>query len=92
MITNVAKHAYPQRGEHTFALQIVGNPDELVARIKDDGVAFDPTAHPTPNLDASLKERKEGGLGILLVRQIMTDIQYQRVAGNNIVTLRKKLA
>jgi anti-sigma regulatory factor (Ser/Thr protein kinase) len=91
MITNVAKHAYPRGEEHHFTLQISASPEEFMARIEDDGVEFDPTAHPVPNLDAPLEERKEGGLGIFLVRQIMTSVEYQRVAGKNIITLRKKL-
>jgi anti-sigma regulatory factor (Ser/Thr protein kinase) len=92
MITNVAKHAFPDRGEHHFTLQIAASPEEFVARIEDDGVAFDPTAHPVPDLDAPLEERREGGLGIFLVRQIMTSVEYQRVAGKNVITLRKKLS
>ena len=91
MITNVAKHAYPGGGEHHFTLQISVNNEEFLARIEDDGIAFNPTEHPTPDLEAPLEKRKEGGLGIFLVRQIMTSIEYQRVAGKNHVTLRKKL-
>jgi anti-sigma regulatory factor (Ser/Thr protein kinase) len=91
IITNVAKHAYPQGGEHQFTLQITISDGEFVVRVEDDGIEFDPTAHPTPNFDAPLEERKEGGLGIFLVRQIMTSVQYQRVAGKNVVTLRKEL-
>jgi anti-sigma regulatory factor (Ser/Thr protein kinase) len=92
LITNVAKHAYPKGEEHHFTLQITVNHEEFLARIEDDGVEFNPTAHPLPDLDAPLEERKEGGLGIYLVRQIMTSVEYQRVAGKNVVTLRKKLA
>ena len=92
MISNVAKHAYPQGGEHHFTLQITMNDEEFVARLEDDGVEFNPTQHPPPNLDAPLEERKKGSLGIFLVRQIMTAVEYQREARKNIVTLRKKLA
>jgi serine/threonine-protein kinase RsbW len=91
MITNVATHAYPGSGEHRFTLQITVSSEEFVARIEDDGVEFNPTEHPIPDLDAPLEERKVGGLGIYLVRQIMTSVEYQRVAGKNVVTLRKKL-
>jgi serine/threonine-protein kinase RsbW len=91
MITNVARHAYPGGGEHHFTLQIAVSNEEFLARIEDDGIAFNPTEHPTPDLDAPLEKRKEGGLGIFLVRQIMTSIEYQRAAGRNLVTLRKKL-
>ena len=92
MISNVAQHAFPQGEEHHFSVQISVNNEEFVARIEDDGVEFNPLAHPMPNLDVPLEQRKEGGLGIYLVRQIMTNVDYQRVAGKNVVTLRKKLA
>jgi anti-sigma regulatory factor (Ser/Thr protein kinase) len=91
MVTNVVQHAYPGSGEHHFTLQITVSNEEFVARIEDDGVEFNPTEHPTPDLDAPLEERKVGGLGIYMVRQIMTSVEYQRVAGKNVVTLRKKL-
>jgi len=92
VVTNVARHAYPAGGEHQFTLELTVSDVDFVARIEDDGVAFDPLAHPAPNLDVPLEERKEGGLGIFLVRQIMTSVEYQRVGGKNVLTLRKKLA
>jgi serine/threonine-protein kinase RsbW len=92
MIINVAKYAYPDGGEHHFTLQIALSDEEFTACIEDDGVEFNPNEHPMPDLDAPLEKRKEGGLGIYLVRKIMTSIEYQRVAGRNLVTLRKKLA
>ena len=91
IITNVVKHAYPAGEEHQFAVHLALEDHEFVARIEDDGKEFDPTAHPAPNLDTPLEERKEGGLGIFLVRQIMTSVEYQRQDGKNIITVRKKL-
>ncbi len=91
LIINVAKHAYPEGEEHRFTVQVTMDDKEFVARIEDDGIEFDPTQYPNPDLDAPLEERKEGGLGIYLVRQIMTSVEYQRLSGKNVVTLRKKL-
>src|SRR5579872_2110531 len=91
MVTNVAKHAYPQGGVHQFVVNISLSKQEFVACIEDDGIEFNPIEHPAPDLDASLEERKEGGLGIYLVRQIMTSVEYHRVDGKNRVTLRKQL-
>ncbi len=91
MIINVAKHAYPEGEEHRFTIQVTMDENEFVARIEDDGIEFDPTQYPDPDLDAPLEERKEGGLGIYLVRQIMSSIEYQRLGAKNVVTLRKKL-
>lgn len=91
MITNVVRHAYPGSEDHHFTLQITVSNEEFVARIEDDGVEFNPTQLPIPDLDAPLEERKVGGLGIHMVRQIMTSVEYQRVGVRNVVTLRKKL-
>jgi len=91
-ITNVVRHAYPEGGDHHFTVQMMLSEGEFMARIEDDGVEFNPLDHPEPDLEAPLEERKEGGLGIYLVRQIMTSVEYQRVAGKNQITLRKKLA
>ena len=91
LVANVTKHAFPEGGEHWFTVHITVSNEEFVARIEDDGREFDPTQHPAPDLDAPLEQRKEGGLGIHLVRQIMSTIKYERVAGKNILTLRKRL-
>ena len=92
IITNIAKHAFPQGGEHEFSLQISVNDREFTARVEDDGVEFNPLNYPLPDLEAPLEKRKGGGLGIFLVRQIMTNIQYQRVGGKNQVILHKRIA
>ena len=91
MVSNVAKHAYPRGGEHQFTVNISLSEEEFVAHIEDDGIEFNPVEHPAPDLDASLEDRKIGGLGIFLVRQIMNSLEYHRVDGKNLLTLRKKL-
>jgi anti-sigma regulatory factor (Ser/Thr protein kinase) len=92
VVSNVARHAYPAGEKHEFTLDVAVTEVEFVARVEDDGVPFNPLEHPEPNLDVPLEERSEGGLGIFLVRQIMNSVEYQRVDGKNIITLRKRLA
>jgi anti-sigma regulatory factor (Ser/Thr protein kinase) len=90
VISNIVRHAFPDGQEHTFTVNLSLNDQEFVARIEDEGVEFDPTQHQAPDLNAPLEERKLGGLGIHLVRQIMDGMEYDRVAGKNLLTLRKK--
>ena len=60
--------------------------------VVDDGVAFDPTQMSEPNIEAPLEERDAGGLGLLLVNQMMDGVVYQRRAGCNVVILAKGIA
>jgi anti-sigma regulatory factor (Ser/Thr protein kinase) len=59
--------------------------------IVDSGVIFDPTLVEKADTTLSAEERKIGGLGIYLVREFMDSINYERVDGNNILTLIKYL-
>jgi sigma-B regulation protein RsbU (phosphoserine phosphatase) len=59
--------------------------------ISDSGKYFDPTNVATADTTLSAEERSIGGLGIYLVRQLMDSVNYERIGGFNVLTLRKKL-
>jgi len=59
--------------------------------IVDAGVAFDPTMKEKADTSLSAEDRRIGGLGILLVRELMDAINYERVDGQNILTLIKNI-
>ena len=52
---------------------------------------FDPTKVPDADVTLSAEEREIGGLGIYLIRQIMNTVEYQRIDGKNVLTMRKEL-
>ena len=55
----------------------------VVLDLRDNGAAYDPLAHPPPDLDAGLEDRPVGGLGIHLVRELAQDARYHRDDGWN---------
>ncbi|WP_374607529.1 SpoIIE family protein phosphatase [Thermomonas sp.] len=55
----------------------------VVLDLRDNGAAYDPLAHPPPDLDAGLDDRPIGGLGIHLVRELAQDARYHRDDGWN---------
>jgi len=58
--------------------------------VTDSAPAFDPLSLPDPELDGDIEDRKIGGLGIYLVRQVMDTISYRYENGKNILTLEKR--
>ena len=60
-------------------------------QIIDRGQAFDPTALQKADTTLSAEDRNIGGLGILLVREQMDSINYERTGGKNVLTLVKKI-
>ena len=90
-VVNVIDYAYPVGKEGEIEVQIMSDEKTLKTVITDSGVAFDPTVKEKADTSLSVEDRQIGGLGILLVREIMDTINYERVEGRNILTLTKKI-
>ena len=90
-VVNVMEYAYPSGMRGEVRIDAVANDLRLKFIITDEGMPFDPTAHGEVDTTLSADERGIGGLGIHLVRRIMDSINYERVRGQNVFTLRKRL-
>lgn len=90
IIVNVIRHAYKESsGTIEIGIRVVPR-DRIEIEIKDQGPPFDPLSEKEAiDLNASLDERQEGGLGIFFVRKIMDEIHYLRKGGANLLTLVK---
>ena len=67
-------------------------PRGVTVSVSDDGKPFNPLYVPEPDTKAPLEERTPGGLGILLLRKTMDDLNYRYAHGCNILTFRKNFA
>ena len=90
-VVNVMNYAYPKGTRGYVSVEAVANDERLKFIISDSGVPFDPTAKGEVDITLSAEERPIGGLGIHMVRQIMDSVNYERIDGKNILTLRKRL-
>jgi serine/threonine-protein kinase RsbW len=88
---NVVMHGSPAPGTQVEVSVILCD-GGLTLMVENDGPAFDPLLLPAPDIAASLEERKLGGLGVYLVRQMMDAISYQCVAARNRLRMTKRLS
>ncbi len=92
IFVNIASYAYEGRepGDAwiTFAYDEAEKEAELV--FTDNGIPFDPTAMPEPDISKKASERPIGGLGIHIVKNTMDSVAYEYTGGQNILTIRKK--
>ena len=89
---NVATHGAPAGRAAQVDVSLRREGEELTLLIEDDGPAFDPLTLPTPNIHAPLEDRRVGGLGVHLVRQLMDAVSYERDGGRNRLRLCKRVA
>ncbi|MBE6301623.1 MAG: ATP-binding protein [Parabacteroides distasonis] len=90
-VSNVILYAYPEGEEHEVLLSAKKIADKLIFVLTDSGKEFDPTKMEEVDVTLSAEERPIGGLGIFLIRQIMNTVEYQRIDGQNVLTLSKNL-
>lgn len=90
-VVNVMSYAYPLGTQGDIAVEAKATKQWLKFIITDQGKAFDPTMNNKADITLSAEDRPIGGLGILLVQQLMDTINYERIDGKNVLTLKKNL-
>ena len=86
-LTNVVLYAYPEDKRGLVSIRICRNDDTITAEIVDHGKPFDPTAHPAPDTTLPIEQRPIGGLGIHLMRNLVTSLRYYREKEENHLVL-----
>ena len=88
-VVNVMNYAYPIGTQGYVAIDAIATEQSLKFVISDEGKAFDPTQRGEVDTTLTAEERPIGGLGILLVQQLMDTINYEYTDGKNVLTLKK---
>jgi len=91
IVTNIMDYGYDDNGEHEIRifLKVLGN--ILEATVEDDGAPFNPLGIGAPDTRSALRDRKIGGVGIHFVKNLMSEVTYDRIGDRNRLVLRKKL-
>ena len=92
IFVNIASYAYhPVEGEAEIRCDVLEDPIRVTIQFLDHGRPFDPLAKEDADTSETALMEREGGLGILLVKKVMDDVQYSYADGKNVLTIMKKL-
>lgn len=76
--TNVIEHAYHGAPDREIEIHFDPEGDSLDIQILHDGDALEEVPMPAFDLDKLVAERRTGGLGIYIMRQVMDDLNFSR--------------
>ena len=92
IFSNIAYYAYaPGSGEATVQVEIEDSPKRLELVFIDRGIPYNPLENKDPDVTLDIEERKIGGLGIFLVKEMMDEVSYEYADGQNILKIKKNL-
>jgi serine/threonine-protein kinase RsbW len=89
---NVVHHAYEGMVPGDMEISCSRDEHSISIRVRDWGRGFAADQVADPKVDAPLEERTLGGLGLYLVKQVMDQVDYERVSeGYNELVMTKRL-
>ncbi len=91
VLTNLVTYGSGEGKAPTLDVQAVLEGQVLRLVVEDDTPNFDPLEVEAPDVTAELADRPIGGLGLLLVRELMDSVQYEQREGRNRLTLTRRL-
>jgi anti-anti-sigma factor len=89
LVVNVMRYAYADADTHLIEIELAVEGEHVILRMVDDGRPFDPRKGPA--LDLNAEDREIGGLGLILVLEMVDVLRYQRVEDKNRVEVRIRL-
>ena len=85
MAGNIVEHGFTKdQKKHTVDVRIVHKDNDVILRLKDDCVPFDPGERQRLAEENDLTKN----IGIRMVFKIARDVQYQNILGLNVLTIR----
>jgi serine/threonine-protein kinase RsbW len=94
--TNIIKHAYRFDPAGKISIQVaflLEKSPRFVVSIFDNGMTFDSTKYTAPDMKEYFMQLRHGGLGILLMKKLMDNVEYMNSpTDGNLIVLTKFLS
>ncbi len=90
IVTNIIKFGHINAEDHTIAIAVNVGPDAVEAVIVNEGHEFNPVLHQMQTPSTAISERTTGGLGIFLIKKLLSSMHYRREGQRNIVEVTTK--
>ncbi len=92
LLNNIISYGYRDSELHQISLEFTLLEKEIIVVVQDDAVAFNPFNGDGVDTSLSIDDRDIGGLGIHLIKQLMSSYKYVRKSNENLVTLTMNLS
>jgi serine/threonine-protein kinase RsbW len=79
--TNVIEHAYGHDVTKEVIVRARFDGETIEIDVVDTGRGFDPAALPVADVNRLIAERRSGGLGFQVIRQVMDEVSYEMTPG-----------
>lgn len=86
IVRNLIEHTPPYAADEEVDVRLDVDAESVRVVIEDERPPFDPFAAPELDVDAPLEDRRAGGMGLHLVRNLTDELTYERDGDRNRLT------
>lgn len=87
IFVNVAHYAYPTGSSGEIEIIFKGKNNKIEIRFIDSGIKYNPLETKEPDTNLNISDRKPGGLGVFMVKNLVNSIEYEYHNGKNILII-----
>jgi serine/threonine-protein kinase RsbW len=78
---NVIEHAYGSDATKEVSIRATVDEDSVQIEVIDTGRGFDPASIKQSKLEDLISRKRDGGLGMRLMKSFMDEVHYERIQG-----------
>jgi serine/threonine-protein kinase RsbW len=87
---NLMIHSHNCNPDESLELIVKTFKDKIIFEIIDSGIGFNIVEYQEPSIYDIIREKKKGGIGLMLVRRIMDEVKFEQGTHQNVYRLTKK--
>ena len=91
LLTNIVNYGYEDKDEHKIDVRFGINDDAVRVEIVDDSKPYNILEQENPDISLSVEDKPIGGLGIFLIKKLMSNVDYYTKEGKNHLVMTKEL-
>ncbi|GAB3327897.1 hypothetical protein GCM10027429_02120 [Marivirga atlantica] len=80
---NLIIHSNACNAQESINLEVLVNDDGVTFEITDNGVEFDFSKYQEPTIEQVVREKRKGGIGLMLVNRIMDKVEFLSQKNSN---------
>ena len=91
LLTNIVNYGYEDTDEHQIDIHFGVNDAAVKVEIVDDSKPYNILEKDNPDISLSMEDKPIGGLGIFLIKKLMSNVDYYTEEGKNHLVMIKEL-
>jgi anti-anti-sigma factor len=92
LCSNLVRHSFLPGANQNIVVELRLEGKTLEIKVYDKGMPFDPSQHDALSLEELIHQQRKGGLGLRIVKQLSSNIDYYQEGDVNVCKLQRELA